>query len=84
MASSSKATISKTGNPSQPDNKKVNLNNASLEELTKIPGIGEKRAKEIIENRDKLGGFKSLDDLLAISGIGQKTLDKLKDDVEVD
>ncbi|MGT2932998.1 helix-hairpin-helix domain-containing protein [Streptococcus catagoni] len=63
---------------------KVNLNKADLEDLTKIPGVGEKRAKEILESREKMGGFKSLDDLLKISGIGQKTLEKLKNDISVD
>ncbi|KHD45187.1 helix-hairpin-helix domain-containing protein [Streptococcus hongkongensis] len=63
---------------------KVNINSATSDQLTKIPGIGEKRAQEIIEARDKMGGFKSLDDLTKISGIGKKTIEKMKDDLSVD
>lgn len=63
---------------------KININNATSDQLTKIPGIGVKRAQEIIEARDKMGGFKSLEDLTKISGIGKKTLEKMKDDLSID
>lgn len=63
---------------------KVNINKAIIEDLRKIPGIGEKRAQEILDARDLKGGFKSIDDLLTISGIGQKTLEKIKNDIIID
>lgn len=63
---------------------KVNINKATIEDLRKIPGIGEKRAQEILDARDSKGGFKSIDDLLTISGIGQKTLEKMKNEIIID
>ncbi|VLY65484.1 competence protein [Streptococcus pneumoniae] len=55
--------------------KKVNLNKASLEE---------KRAQDIIDHREANGKFKSVDELKKVSGIGGKTIEKLKDYVTVD
>ncbi|HER1159110.1 TPA: helix-hairpin-helix domain-containing protein [Streptococcus pyogenes] len=77
LVSGKKETASK-------DQSKVHINKASLEELQHIPGIGAKRAQDIIDMRDKLGGFKALEDLRQVSGIGEKTLEKLKDDIFLD
>ncbi|MDO5027300.1 MAG: helix-hairpin-helix domain-containing protein [Tissierellia bacterium] len=62
---------------------KLNVNKASKEELMSLPGIGEKRALDIIDYRKK-SSFKSLEDLKNISGIGDKSIDKLKDYVIFD
>lgn len=62
----------------------VNINTASLEELQKISGIGQKRAQDIITYREEHSGFKTIDDLKNISGIGEKTLDKIKAEVSID
>lgn len=62
---------------------KINLNTATSQELQTIPGIGEKRAQDIIDYREEKGGFTSVDELKNISGIGDKTYEKLKDEVEV-
>lgn len=62
---------------------KLNINKASLEELQTLPGIGEVRAKSIIEYREAQGGFKSVEELGNISGIGAKTLEKLRDKVDI-
>lgn len=63
---------------------KVNLNTATEVELQTISGIGQKRASDIIAYRESSGRFKSVDDLKKVSGIGDKTLEKLKEYVTVD
>ncbi|WP_193434015.1 helix-hairpin-helix domain-containing protein, partial [Streptococcus suis] len=53
----------------------VNLNTATEAELQTISGVGAKRAADIIAYREANGGFKSIDDLNNVSGIGDKTLE---------
>ncbi len=65
------------------DGEKINLNNATKEDLMKIDGVGEKKAEKILEYRNQHGGFKSPDDLKNISGFGDKTVAKLKDRLAV-
>ena len=63
---------------------KVNLNTADLSELQTISGIGQKRAQDILDYREANGKFNSVDDLKNVSGVGAKTLEKLKEYVTVD
>ncbi|MFC5630387.1 MULTISPECIES: helix-hairpin-helix domain-containing protein [Streptococcus] len=63
---------------------KVNLNKASISELTSISGIGEKRAQDIISYREEHGKFSSLDELTNVSGIGAKTLERFKMELTLD
>lgn len=57
----------------------VNLNTASAEELSALPGIGEVKAKAIVEYRREHGPFTSTAGVMDVSGIGQGTYDKIKD-----
>lgn len=61
--------------------KKVSLNTATLEELMTLSGIGEAKAKSIIEYRNQNGGFQSLDELKEVSGIGDSLFDKIKENI---
>lgn len=62
----------------------VNLNTATEADFQTISGIGQKRAQDIIAYREANGKFKSVDDLKNVTGIGAKTLEKLKEYVTVD
>jgi comEA protein len=56
----------------------VDVNAATADELTALPGIGPVRAAAIVALREERGGFRSLDDLLDVKGIGPKTLARLR------
>ncbi|MBY5014398.1 helix-hairpin-helix domain-containing protein [Streptococcus suis] len=62
----------------------VNLNTATEADLQTISGIGSKRAADIIAYREANGGFKSVDDLNNVSGIGDKTMESIRPYVTVD
>jgi competence protein ComEA len=62
---------------------KVNINSASAVELEALPGIGEVIAQEILDYRTENGPFGSVDDLLDVSGIGEVTLENIRDLVTV-
>ena len=62
----------------------VNVNTATVEELEMLPGIGASRARALIDAREASGGFKSLDDLLAVKGIGEASLAKLRPHLTLD
>ncbi len=58
---------------------KVSINAASIEELCTLPGIGEVTAQKIITYREQVKTFQSLEDLMLVAGIKQKTFDALKE-----
>ena len=62
---------------------KINLNKADMYTLCQLDGIGEATANDIIEYRTKNGGFKTIDDLKKIKGIGQAKFDQIKDSIIV-
>lgn len=69
--------------PSQEVANKIDINNASIEQLAGLPGIGELLARDIVAHRETYGAFSRIDDLSKIGGIGQSTIDELRGHVEV-
>ncbi|MCX6726877.1 MAG: helix-hairpin-helix domain-containing protein [Candidatus Shapirobacteria bacterium] len=57
----------------------ISLNKATAEELDKLPGVGPAIAGKIIDYRDKNGGFKNVEEIKLVSGIGDKMYEKIKD-----
>lgn len=57
----------------------ININTAAAEELTRLPGIGEVKAAAIVNYRETYGDFINIDELTEVKGIGEKTLEKLRD-----
>jgi len=56
----------------------LNLNTATVAQLEALPGIGKSTAERIVEYRQKSGGFKKVEDLMNVKGIGEKSFLKLK------
>jgi competence protein ComEA len=59
----------------------VSINNAGVEELDKLEGVGPAMAQKIIDYRQRMGGFKDINELKLVSGIGDKMFAKIKDRV---
>lgn len=68
---------------SAPGVERIDLNTADVEMLDQLPGIGEKKAQDIISLREQKNGFTSVDDLLEVDGINENTLNKFYDMVFV-
>ena len=56
----------------------VNINTASVSELESLPGVGAVRARAIIEERKQRGGFRSLEQLSEVKGLGPKLVERLR------
>lgn len=77
--------------PSQPsvskfapsDGSRININTAASQELQTLRGIGPALAQRIIEYRQTSGGFSTVDDLTNVKGVGEKTLEKIRDSIAV-
>lgn len=63
--------------------KKINLNYASQAEIEELNGIGPAKAQAIIQYREENGLFQTMEDILNVSGIGEKTLENMKDSIQV-
>ncbi len=76
-----KITVPRTGetSSSQPQSQKININTAPPKLLETLPGIGPKRAEDIVAYRTKNGPFRTTDELIKVSGIGPVTYEKVKD-----
>lgn len=68
---------------SQPVSGKVNINTASSAQLDTLPGIGPAYAGRIIDYRNSHGGFKSIDEIKNVKGIGDKTFEKFRDRITI-
>lgn len=62
---------------------KININIANIEELTQLPGIGPAKAKKIVQKREELNGFKSIEQITEVKGIGEKSFEKLKNNITI-
>ena len=71
--------------PEEPgERKRIDLNTAGAEELMTLPGIGEKRAADIIADREENGPFRFVEEITRVKGIGEETLAELIDYVTVE
>ncbi|MFZ3576478.1 helix-hairpin-helix domain-containing protein [Virgibacillus sp. DJP39] len=66
-----------------PSYNKINLNYAKQEDIEQLNGIGPSKAQAIIKYREDVGLFDSIEDVLNVPGIGKKTLDNMKDSIQL-
>ncbi len=62
----------------------ININTATISELSSLPGLGEKTAKGIIDYREKHGRIRNKNELLKVKGIGKTKLSKIKDRISIE
>lgn len=61
----------------------ININEASVNELVRLSGIGEVKAAAIVEYRRTNGSFSAIEDIMKVKGIGEKTFEKIRDQISV-
>jgi len=74
----SSANFEKKKSSPPPEEKSININNADLETLIRLPGIGEKTAHKIIDLRSEKTKFENLEELMEVKGIGKVKFNKIK------
>ena len=62
---------------------KVSINTATIDELMQLPGIGETKAKAIIDYRNEIGSFQNIEQLKEVNGIGEATFDNIKENITI-
>ena len=75
--------VYRTGEEGFQEKGRININRATAEELTKLPGIGETRARQIVEHRDTHGYFTEITQIMEVSGIGEGIFNGIKDLITV-
>lgn len=75
----SNVTVASGASSGNSSDGKVNINTADEAALTTLPGIGPAKAQAIISYREENGAFKAVEDLKSVSGIGDKTFERLQD-----
>lgn len=80
-ANQTQSSSNRTNTSSQGSNSLVNINTATIEELDTLPGVGEATANKIINYREENGGFKNIEDIKNVKGIGDKKFEDLKDNI---
>lgn len=78
-----KEKVSKSKETTTNKNNKVSINTASKEELQNLEGIGESKAKAIVEYRNQNGKYRQIEDLLKVNGIGESLFEKIKDNITI-
>ena len=76
-------TITELQNEEKNGDGKVNINQASKEELMTLPGVGEAKAESIIKYREEQGAFRSIEEIMQIAGIKEGLYEKIKDLIKI-
>lgn len=76
-------TVNNVLGTSQSSSKIIRINTATIEDLDKLSGVGPAIAQRIIDYRTKVGGFKNIEELKLVSGIGDKMFAKIKDEISL-
>lgn len=76
-------TVSADPNSQESNDGKININTATKRQLMLLSGIGETYAQRIIEYRTANGNFSAIEDIMNVSGIGEKTFEQIKDRIKV-
>ena len=66
------------------ETEKININKASVEELTQLKQIGPKKAEQIVKYREENGPFERIEDIVKVKGVGPKTFELNKDRITVE
>lgn len=66
-------------NSNNNESNKININTATIDELDKIPGVGEATANKILSYREENGNFNSIEEIKNVNGIGEKKFENMKD-----
>jgi competence protein ComEA len=75
--------LSPAASGNQEDDSKININTADQAKLRELAGIGEKKAQEIINYREKHGPYQTIEAITEVSGIGEKTLENIQDMITI-